>query len=296
MTDARTVRIALIQHACPPTGDGGGHLGKAIDMIRDAAGQGADIVVTQELFTRHYFPQTEDETNFALAEPIPGPTSQVLCDLARELRIELVASLFERRAAGVYHNTAVMIGATGAIAGLYRKMHIPDDPRFYEKYYFTPGDADDPGWAVWHTRRAAAGVLICWDQWFPEAARLSALHGAEILFYPSAIGWYHGETPTDRRQQQEAWQIVQRSHAITNGVFVASINRVGIEADLQFWGGSFIADPGGTIIAEASADEPAVLIADCDLSLIDTYRQSWPFLRDRRVDAYSQITRRIVKG
>jgi N-carbamoylputrescine amidase len=294
MSDDHTVRIALLQHACSPQRDPAGNITRTIAMIRDAAGEGAQLVATQELFEHRYFPQTQDEANFALAESIPGPTSTRLCALARELGIELIASLFEKRAAGLFHNTALLINAHGEIAGLYRKMHIPDDPRFYEKYYFTPGDADDPGWTVWRTAHTTAGVLICWDQWFPEAARLSALRGAQILFFPSAIGWYHGETEADRIQQQTAWRIVQRSHAITNGVFVAAINRVGVEDDLEFWGSSFIADPGGSIIAEASPTDEAILIADCDLRLIDTYRQGWPFLRDRRIDAYGQITQRMI--
>jgi len=265
-------------------------------MIRHAAKQGAVIIGTQELFGSHYFPQTEDESNFALAEPIPGPTSQAICELAEELDVAIVASMFERRAAGVHHNTVLLIDGAKGIVGKYRKMHIPHDPRFYEKYYFTPGDADDPGWTVRHLRGAAVGVLVCWDQWFPEAARLSALNGAQIVFCPTAIGWYHGETPEDRAQQKDAWRTIQRSHAIANGMFFATINRVGVEADLQFWGDTFVADPGGIVIAEAGQDEEAVVIADCDLGLVDQYRNAWPFLRDRRVDAYAQITRRLADG
>ena len=294
MADHRTVRIALIQHACSPSAGQAEHLGKATEMIRHAAGQGAHIIATQELFGSHYFPQAEDEANFALAESIPGPTSQAMCTLAAELDVAIIASLFERRAAGVYHNTTLIIDGAKGIVGKYRKMHIPHDPRFYEKYYFTPGDADDPGWTVEHVRGAAVGVLVCWDQWFPEAARLSALNGAQIIFCPTAIGWYHGETSEDRAQQKDAWRTIQRSHAIANGMFFAPINRVGVEADLQFWGDSFVADPGGTVIAEAGQDEEAVVIADCDLGLVDEYRNAWPFLRDRRVDAYGQITRRMA--
>jgi N-carbamoylputrescine amidase len=262
-----------------------------MDMIRDAAKQGAQVVATQELFASHYFPQTEDEANFALAEPIPGPTSDVLCELAKELGIELTASLFEKRTQGVYHNTSIMIDTGGEIVGKYRKMHIPDDPRFFEKYHFTPGDL---GWQVQTLRDVTTGMLVCWDQWYPEAARLTALRGAQILFYPTAIGWWHGEPAEEKPRQREAWQVVQRAHAITNGVFVAAINRVGVEDDLKFWGTSFVADPGGNIIAQAGEVDESVVIADCDLSLIDSYRQGWPFLRDRRIDAYGDITRRLV--
>lgn len=297
------VRLGLIQHACPVDADPQKTVDKAVEMIRDAAGQGAQIVATQELFRAFYFPQTEDERNLELAEPIPGPTSQRLCDLARELGIYLTASLFEKRAQGLYHNTSIMIDPKGQIIGKYRKMHIPDDPRFFEKYYFTPGDPPLPGqrdsgaaagWQVQDTAYARTGMLICWDQWFPEAARLTALRGAQILFYPTAIGWYHGETDYDRKQQREAWMTIQRAHAIANGVFVAAINRVGVEKDLTFWGSSFVADPGGTIIAQADQTSEQVLIADCDLSKIDIYRQGWPFLRDRRIDAYSELTRRLI--
>jgi N-carbamoylputrescine amidase len=290
---ADTIRLGLIQHASPPDADLERTFDKAIAMIRDAAGQGAQVVATQELFLSHYFPQVEDEKFFALAEPIPGPRSQRLCELARKLGIELTASLFEKRAPGVYHNTSIMIDTQGEIVGKYRKMHIPDDPRFYEKYYFTPGDADTIGWQVQRLRSVTTGMLICWDQWFPEAARLTALKGAQILFYPTAIGWYHGETPEDARQQKEAWTTVQRAHAISNGVFVAAINRIGVEGDLKFWGSSFVADPGGTIIAQAGEDQEQVLIADCDLSRIDQIRHGWPFLRDRRVDAYGPIVKRL---
>lgn len=304
MASKQTIRIALVQHASPPPPPGAAvdankHriIAKTEQMIRDAARQGAQLVATQELFAADYFCQTEDEKNFALAEPIPGPTSQRLCELAQELKIELMASLFEKRAAGLYHNTAIMIDTQGRIVGRYRKMHIPDDPRFFEKYYFTPGDADAPegfGWQVQKLRNLTTGILICWDQWYPEAARLTALRGAQLLLYPTAIGWYHGETPEDRKQQREAWQVIQRAHAIANGVYVAAINRIGEEKDLRFWGGSFVADPGGVVIAEASPDKEEVLIADLDLSRIDAIRHGWPFLRDRRVDAYGQITRRLV--
>ena len=316
---APTVRLALIQHRCGP--DPSANLDKAIELIRHAADRGAQIIATQELFTSVYFPQAEDAARFSLAETIPGPTTRRLCDLAAELDVEITASLFEKRTQGIYHNTSVMIGPAqgGRITGMYRKMHIPDDPRFYEKFYFTPGDAppdaapapgsdltaasrvgsaDTPprhtGWQAHDTRHAKVGMLVCWDQWFPEAARLTALRGAQVLFYPTAIGWGPDETPTERDRQKDAWQTVQRSHAIANGVFVAAINRVGVEGDLKFWGSSFVVDPGGTVIAQADGEGEQVVIADCDLSLIDEHRQAWPFLRDRRVDAYAGLTQRYL--
>ncbi|MCE9589744.1 MAG: carbon-nitrogen hydrolase [Planctomycetes bacterium] len=297
------VRLGLVQHASPGV-DKAKNLAKATALIRDAARKGAQVVATQELFLTHYFCQVESDELFKLAEPIPGPSSQKLCDLAKKLRIHLTASLFEKRAPGVFHNTSLMINPAGKIIGKYRKMHIPDDPRFFEKYYFTPGDAPGKGeFAGWQTQtlelgksapRVTTGMLICWDQWYPEAARLTALRGAKIIFYPTAIGWYHKETPFDRKQQREAWHTVQRAHAIANGVFVAAINRVGTENDLEFWGGSFIADPGGVIIAEAPQKEECTLVADCDLKRVDEIRLGWPFFRDRRIDAYEQITRRII--
>jgi len=294
------VRIALIQHGCDP--DPQKNLDKAARLIREAAEQGAHIVATQELFTNLYFPQTENADCFRLAQPIPGPTSQMLCGLAGELGIEIIASLFEERTSGLYHNTAITISPRngGEIQGRYRKMHIPDDPNFYEKFYFTPGDApahgtgDGSAWQAQATRFAKTGVLICWDQWFPEAARLTTLSGAQILFYPTAIGWARSEPPAERDRQLDAWQTVQRSHAITNGVFVAAINRVGVEGDLTFWGSSFVADPGGTVIAQADGQSEQVMIADCDLSLIGEHRRAWPFLRDRRIDAYDGLTRRYL--
>ncbi len=291
---AKTIRLGLIQHASPPDETKDEIVARAMDMIRDAARQGAAVIATQELFAGHYFCQTEDEINFQLAEPIPGPTSTKLCALAAELNIELTASLFEKRAPGLYHNTSIMISGAGEIIGKYRKMHIPDDPRFYEKYYFTPGDSDNLGWQTQQLCDCKTGMLICWDQWYPEAARLTALRGAQILFYPTAIGWYHGETDYDRAQQRDAWQTMMRSHAIANGVFVAAINRIGVENDLKFWGTSFVVDPGGVVIAQASEDKQEVIIADCDLALMDSYRQGWPFLRDRRVDAYGDITKRLI--
>ncbi len=293
--------LGLLQHACGP--DPQQNLATAMEMARDAAGQGAQLIMTQELFSSVYFCQTEDDRHFALAEPIPGPTTTRLGELARELRVTISASLFERRAAGLYHNTSVMISPGGQIIDRYRKMHIPDDPRFYEKYYFTPGDL---GFRAQDLGFCRTGMLICWDQWYPEAARLTAMRGAELLLYPTAIGWYtqeaaadrgpgtHGETAGTRAAQREAWQTVQRSHAITNGVYVAACNRIGFEEELRFWGHSFVADPGGSIIAEAGGDEPEVLIAEIDLSRVEQQRQGWPFLRDRRIDAYSPLTARFL--
>jgi N-carbamoylputrescine amidase len=310
VSNANRIKLGLIQHACPVDAEPRQNLAKAVGMIRDAAGKGAQLIATQELFTGSYFPQAQDDSRFDLAEPVPGPTTDTLCKLADELGVEITASLFEKRAPGLYHNTSVMIDTKGKLVGKYRKMHIPDDPRFYEKYYFTPGDApgdtktgSDPvssippsggGFDVQHMSRATTGMLVCWDQWFPEAARLTALRGAQILFYPTAIGWFHGEPDDEKPRQRDAWQTMQRSHAIANGVFVAAINRVGTENDLTFWGHSFVADPGGRIIAQASGDKEEVLIADCDLSLIEKTRRGWPFLRDRRVDAYGGLLKRML--
>ena len=289
--NSRTVKLGLIQHACAPEKDS--NIATAIEMIRDAAGKGAQLIATQELFASQYFCQVEDDRLFDLAETIPGPTSDRLCALAKELGIELTASLFEKRTHGLYHNTSIMIDRGGNIVDKYRKMHIPDDPRFFEKYYFTPGDLgfrcqELPG------TKAKTGMLVCWDQWYPEAARLTALRGAEVLFYPTAIGWYHGETDFDRKQQKTAWQTIQKSHAIANGVFVASINRIGVEGDLKFWGSSFVCDPGGVVMAEAPEDEPAVLVVEVDFGRIEELRRGWPFFRDRRIDAYEPITKRYL--
>ncbi|MEX2671845.1 MAG: carbon-nitrogen hydrolase [Phycisphaeraceae bacterium] len=297
MADNNTLTLGLVQHASPGLDDTARqrNLDHCCDMIRDAASKGAQLVATQELFLTEYFCQIEDEARFNLAEPIPGPTTQRLGELAKELGIEITASLFEKRAAGVYHNTSVMIGRDGRIIDRYRKMHIPDDPRFYEKYYFTPGDPPGSlGWRAQQTTHAKTGMLICWDQWFPEAARLTAMHGAQVIFYPTAIGWFHGETDFDRQQQREAWQVMQRSHAIANGVFVAAINRVGTEGDLTFWGRSFVCDPGGVVLAEAPANDEAVLVVECDLNRIEALRRGWPFLRDRRIDAYQPLTQRLL--
>lgn len=266
-------------------------------MIREAAGRGAQLVVTQELFATDYFPQVEDESHFDLAEPIPGPTSERLGKLAAELGVTIVASLFEKRAPGLYHNTAITLTPessarpVGAIADRYRKMHIPDDPGFFEKYYFTPGDL---GWRTCRTPHAEIGTLICWDQWYPEAARLTVLRGAELLVYPTAIGWLTSDTPELHLQQREAWITMQRAHAIANGVFVIAVNRIGVEGAITFYGSSFVADPGGQVIAQASTDAEESLVVDCDLSLIETQRRGWPFLRDRRIDAYGDLQRRYV--
>jgi N-carbamoylputrescine amidase len=300
------IQLGLVQHDC--TEDVQRNIRVCVELIREAAGRGADLVITPELFASTYFCQTEDDRHFALAEPIPGPISQQLCELARELSIHLSASLFERRAPGLYHNTSIMIDPSGAIVDRYRKMHIPDDPRFYEKYYFTPGDLGFRAQqlSLPHHRHIATGMLVCWDQWYPEAARLTTLCGAQLLLYPTAIGWYthdadpsrgpgtHGETDETRSAQLQAWLTVQRSHAITNGVYVAAANRIGTEGELRFWGHSFIAEPSGAIIAQAPADQPAVLIAPIEPAKVEEQRQGWPFLRDRRIDAYALLTRRFI--
>ena len=286
---SHTLRLGLVQQAC---GDSPSvNRARCIELIREAAAKGAGLVVTPELFTTRYFPQREDPAAFDLAEPIPGPTTQQLGEVAAGLGIHIAASLFERRAAGLYHNSSVMIGPDGGIAARYRKMHIPDDPGFYEKFYFTPGDAQ-PAWAVTPAAGANAGMLICWDQWFPEAARLAALSGAQVLLYPTAIGWSDGEPAEEQQRQREAWITMQRSHAIANGVFVCAVNRVGREGEINFWGTSFVADPGGTILAEAPTDREQAMVVDCDLGRIEHIRRMWPFLRDRRVDAYGSLTRR----
>src|SRR6266550_104282 len=265
------------------------NLQRAIERIHDAAGRGAQIVCLPELFQTQYFCQREDAALFDLAEPIPGPTTVKLADVARELRIVLIASLFEKRAAGVYHNTAAIFDADGQLRGLYRKMHIPDDPLYYEKFYFTPGDL---GFPSFQTRYANIGALVCWDQWFPEGARSSALSGAQILFYPTAIGWIPNEPRPMARRQRDAWELIQRSHAVANGVYVASVNRVGREGKIKFWGNSFVAGPFGEIVAHAGGEREEILLAKCDLGKIEETRQSWPFLRDRRIDAYGPLLSR----
>jgi N-carbamoylputrescine amidase len=289
-TSTRQVTLGLVQSRC--TLDPAENFRKAIAGVREARAKGAELVCLQELFRSQYFCQTEDHSHFALAEPVPGPSTEALSKLAAELGVVIVASLFERRAEGLYHNTAAIIDADGTYLGKYRKMHIPDDPQYYEKFYFTPGDL---GFLAWDTKVGRIGVLVCWDQWYPEAARLTALAGAQILFYPTAIGWLPAEKAEHGTQQQAAWETIQRSHAIANGVYVCAVNRVGHEGapsgGIEFWGGSFVADPGGRILAKAGEGEE-VLIATCDLAKVDISRTHWPFLRDRRIDAYADLTKR----
>ncbi|ABY36492.1 MAG TPA: acyltransferase [Chloroflexus aurantiacus] len=289
----RIVNIGLVQMRC--TADPDFNMATAEAGIRAAAAQGAQIVCLPELFRSLYFCQSENHVFFALAEPVPGPSTERLSKLAAELQVVIVASLFEKRAEGLYHNTAAVIDADGRYLGKYRKMHIPDDPLFYEKFYFTPGDL---GFKVFKTRYARIGVLICWDQWYPEAARLTALRGADVLCYPTAIGWHPAEKAEYGVAQHQSWEIIQRSHGIANGCYVVSINRTGHEGDpaggIEFWGQSFISDPSGTVIVRAPVDEPAVLVAPIDLAKIDVQRTHWPFLRDRRIDAYGEITRRYL--
>lgn len=285
----RSVTLGLVQMSCAE--EPARNLEEAITRIRAAAKDGAEIVCLQELFRSRYFCQSEDHRFFALAEPIPGPSTEALCAVAREARVVIVASLFEKRTEGLYHNTAAVLDADGRLVGKYRKMHIPDDPLFYEKFYFTPGDL---GFRVHETERGKLGVLVCWDQWFPEGARLTALAGAEILVYPTAIGWLDDEDPSINESQRDAWETSQRAHAIANGVFVAAVNRVGREGSLTFWGNSFVADPFGRVLARASTDREETLLVECDLGKIDETRTHWPFLRDRRIDAYAPITRRLL--
>ena len=288
------VKIGLVQTAC--FADSRKNLRLTLKRIEDAAKAGANIVCTQELFRSLYFCQSEEHEHFKLAESIPGPTTDKLQSIARKHEIVIVASLFERRAHGVYHNTAAIIDADGSLMGTYRKMHIPDDPQFYEKFYFTPGDL---GFRVWETRYAKIGVLICWDQWYPEAARLTAMQGAEILLYPTAIGWLPEEKEQHGEKQHGAWETIQRSHAIANGCYVAAVNRIGLEdptdcGGIEFWGRSFIAGTSGELIAKASTDREENLIAEVNLDHVDSTRTYWPFFRDRRIDAYGDITRRLV--
>jgi N-carbamoylputrescine amidase len=287
-------RIGLIQMACSQ--DPNENLAKAEWRIREAAGKGAQIVCMQELFRSQYFCQREDAARFDLAEPVPGPTTESFARLAQELQVAIIGSVFERRAAGVYHNTALVIDADGSLLGIYRKMHIPDDPGYYEKYYFTPGDL---GFPCFDTRFARVAPLVCWDQWYPEAARLAALAGAQVLFYPTAIGWHPAEKARDGAAELDAWRTIQRAHAIANGLYVAAVNRVGYEGPpetgLEFWGGSFVADPFGQVLAEASHDREETLIVECDPRRIEEVRRNWPFLRDRRIDAYTGIASRLIE-
>jgi len=286
--------------ACGPDPDQ--NLAKAVERVREAAGQGAKVICLPELFRTQYFCQREDTSLFNLAEPIPGPTTQAISEVAQASEAVVITSIFERRAAGIYHNTAVTIGSDGAVAGIYRKMHIPDDPLYYEKFYFTPGDL---GFRAVPTEQAKIGTLVCWDQWYPEGARLTALCGAEILFYPTAIGWHPAEKQQYGAAQHDAWRTIQRAHAIANGVYVAVVNRVGHEtgnicgnsapgAGLEFWGASFICDPFGVVIAEGSHDREEILLGEVDLNKLEDVRRNWPFLRDRRIDSYARITERFI--
>ena len=286
-----TVKVGLVQMSC--SANKTANLQKAIDKITEAAAGGAQIVCLQELFTSLYFCDVEDYDNFKLAEPIPGPSTEALSKLAKEKGIVIIASLFEKRAQGIYHNTTAVLDADGSYLGKYRKMHIPDDPAFYEKFYFTPGDL---GYKIFKTKFATFGVLICWDQWYPEAARITALMGAEILFYPTAIGWSVTQDEATNTEQYDAWQTIQRSHAIANGVHVVSVNRVGFEQEgaMKFWGGSFIANPIGSVIYKASHDHEEVIVHELNTDKTDFYRTHWPFLRDRRIDSYQPITKRFI--
>ena len=293
---AQVVKLGLLQTHCltgPET-----NLKRSLALAERAARQGANILCTQELFRSRYFCQSEEHKNFALAETIPGPSTDAFRRLARKHEVVIIASLFEKRAAGVYHNTAAVIDADGSLLGIYRKMHIPDDPLFHEKFYFTPGDL---GFKAWQTRFAKIGVLICWDQWFPEAARLTAMQGAEILFYPTAIGWHPREKAKYGSRQHEAWETIQRAHAVANGCYVAAVNRIGHEVlegvggdGIEFWGRSFVAGTTGEIMARAGTSSEEILVVPVDLATVDTTRTHWPFLRDRRIDAYGDLTRRLV--
>jgi N-carbamoylputrescine amidase len=297
---AEKFRVGLVQMSATPDPDK--NLQRAVDRLHQASARGAQIVCLPELFRTQYFCQREDAALFDLAEPIPGPTTTRLAEVARQLRIVVVGSVFEKRAPGVYHNTAVMIDADGSLRGIYRKMHIPDDPLYYEKYYFTPGDL---GFKAFDTQVGRVGTLVCWDQWYPEGARLTALQGAQVLFYPTAIGWHPDEKEQYGTAQYDAWQTIQRAHAIANGLYVCAVNRVGHEdgdirgnkasgKGLEFWGGSFIADPFGRVIAKASHEKEEILIGEVDARVIEDTRRNWPFLRDRRIDSYEKITSRLI--
>jgi N-carbamoylputrescine amidase len=285
------VKVGIVQMSC--SADKQANLQKAIEKVKEAAAKGAQIVCLQELFTSLYFCDVEDYDNFNLAEPIPGPSSEALGKIAKDLGVVIIASLFEKRTQGLYHNTTAILDADGTYLGKYRKMHIPDDPSYYEKFYFTPGDL---GYKVFNTKFAKVGVLICWDQWYPEASRITALMGAEILFYPTAIGWATSQDEDTNIEQYNAWQTIQRSHSVANGLHVVSVNRVGLEQEgaMKFWGGSFIANPFGSIIYRASHENEEVHVEELDLDKTDRYRTHWPFLRDRRIDSYQQITKRFI--
>lgn len=285
------VKVGLVQMSC--SGSKEENMQKAIAGIKDAAAKGAQIVCLQELFTSLYFCDVEDYENFKLAEKIPGATTDTLGQVAAALNVVVIASLFEKRTQGIYHNTTAVIDADGAYLGMYRKMHIPDDPAYYEKFYFTPGDL---GYKTFDTKFAKIGVLICWDQWYPEAARLTALQGAEILFYPTAIGWATSQDEATNAEQYNAWQTIQRSHAVANGVHVVSVNRVGFEqnGDMKFWGGSFVSNPFGTLLYKGSHDNEETEVVEIDTDSTDRYRTHWPFMRDRRIDSYENITKRFI--
>jgi len=285
------VNVGIVQMSC--TNNKQANLDKAIDKVKEAASKGAQIVCLQELFTSLYFCDEEDYDNFRLAEPVPGPSTDALSKIAKESGVVIIASLFEKRTQGLYHNTTAVIDADGTFLGKYRKMHIPDDPSYYEKFYFTPGDL---GYKVFNTKFARIGVLICWDQWYPEAARITALMGAQILFYPTAIGWATSQDEATNTEQYNAWQTIQRSHSVANGIHVVSVNRVGFEQEgrMKFWGGSFITNPFGSIICKASHENEEVHVEELDLEKTERYRTHWPFLRDRRIDSYQQITKRYI--
>lgn len=285
------IKVGLVQMSCSANKEE--NLKKAIAKVKEAAAKGAEIVCLQELFTSLYFCDVEDYNNFKLAEPVPGPSSEALSKTAKELAVVIIASLFEKRTEGIYHNTTVVLDADGTYLGKYRKMHIPDDPAYYEKFYFTPGDL---GYKIFKTKFAKIGVLICWDQWYPEAARITSLMGAEILFYPTAIGWATSQNEETNTEQYNAWQTIQCSHAIANGVHVVSVNRVGLEQNgaMKFWGGSFVANPFGSLIYKASNENEEVIVVEIDTSKTDSYRTHWPFLRDRRIDSYEPITKRFI--
>lgn len=290
---ARPVTVGLVQMRCSTDPDD--NVRRACDLLREAARRGAKVACLPELFRTQYFCQVEDHKFFDLAEPIPGPSTEAIAAVARETKMVVVGSFFERRAAGIYHNTAVVFDEDGSTRGVYRKMHIPDDPLYYEKFYFTPGDL---GFQAIRTSQATVGTLVCWDQWYPEAARLTALKGAEILFYPTAIGWHPGEKAEFGEAQADAWHTMQRAHAISNGVYVMAVNRIGHEGPedggIEFWGGTFAADPFGRVLGRLPVDAEDVLIVECDPKLIESTRQHWPFLRDRRIDAYGPITQRFA--
>ena len=287
--NTKKINIGLVQMSCSSSKTA--NLEKTITKIKEAAAKGAQVICLQELFLSLYFCDVESYDNFELAESIPGPTTEALSKVAAELNVVIIASLFEKRTQGIYHNTTAVIDADGKYLGKYRKMHIPDDPAYYEKFYFTPGDL---GYKVFETKFAKIGVLICWDQWYPEAARITSLMGAELLVYPTAIGWAKTQDKETNDEQYNAWQTIQRSHAVANGIHVVSVNRVGSEADMQFWGGSFISNPFGSLLYKASHDKEEIHVEEIDLNKTDSYRVHWPFLRDRRIDSYAPITKRFI--